>query len=947
MSDRKHFSAFISALLALLTGLIVTSAWFASSRHLEHEKVDASFRQNAAIHLQTVQNELDNAIMALRSINQLFVANPSVSREQFQVFTGPLLERYPYALNFDFHRIVSHAERPAFEAEIRKRYPDFAIMESGEQGRIIASSRPQYRVVDYIEPMQGNEAVFGFDADSQYGQKSAMQRAVDSGQPAATGLYRLMQEKGNQRGFLVLMPVYRQNASLHDVAARRQALIGDTAVAFRASDLIQQILAKTQLMNTPDISFSVYASATPDKKNLAFSNGNKSIPMRDSVLPHWLFYNQPETVAMQLEVAGRPWHMTLSAAPEPFYKANNNALYALIMSALLSVLAAAYVYTLSSRSRRIQSLVNLRTAELQLSNQRLNDDIEARKQTEHRLQILESAVQSSANAIFITSASAPDYAIEFVNPAFERMTGYTAADVIGRNLRFLFRDDQNQNGIKNIQEAVRHRREGHAVMRNYRKDGTLFWVETYFAPVKDETGQVHHFVVSSHDITANKRYQAELEFQAGHDVLTGLANRNLLDDRLSQAIAHGARQTHPVWVVSIDLNRFKFVNDTLGHKAGDMLLQAIGHRLQMAVQESDTVARLSADQFVLVLQEHGDNHLTLATMQQIMSSVAQPLSIQGHNFQQKCSIGIAIYPADGDTPEILRKHADIAMYRAKESGRNNIQFFAASMNAQALERLRLEDDLHNALERNEFLLHYQPQLDLYSGHIVGMEALIRWQHPSLGMIPPDRFIKLAEETGLIVPIGAWVIRTACAQNRAWQLAGLGYLQVAVNLSAIQFAQQDIVASIAAVLEHTELAAQYLEIELTESLVMTDVEQAIGILRELKGLGVQLSIDDFGTGYSSLSYLKRFPIDILKIDQSFVRDITVDPDDAAIVASIISLAHSLRMHVIAEGVETAAQLAYLRRNHCDQMQGYYFSRPIPANEFELILRQNKSLPTQEA
>lgn len=947
VSDRKHFSAFISALLTLLTGLIVTSAWFASSRHLEHEKVDASFRQNAAIHLQTVQNELDNAIMALRAINQLFVVNPSVSREQFQVFTRPLLERYPYVLNFDFHRIISHAERPAFEAEIRKRYPDFAIMEAGEKGRITAGSRPQYRVVEYIEPMQGNEAVFGFDADSQHGQTAAMQRAVDSGQPTATGLYRLVQETSKQRGFLVLMPLYRPNASLHDVAARRQALIGDTAVAFRAEDLIRQILAKTQLMNMPDISISVYANATPDKKHLAFSNGNKGIPMHDGVLPHWLFYNQPATVALQLEVAGSPWHMTVSAAPKPFYKANNNALYALIMSVLLSVLAAAYVYTLSSRSRRIQLLVNQRTAELQLSNQRLNDDIAARGKTEHRLQILESAVQSSANSIFITSASAPDYAIEFVNPAFERMTGYTAADVIGRNLRFLFRDDQNQNGIRNIQEAVRSRREGHAVMRNYRKDGTLFWVETYFAPVKDEAGQVHHFVVSSNDITANKRYQAELEFQAGHDVLTGLANRNLLDDRLSQAIAHGTRHTHPVWVVSIDLNRFKFVNDTLGHKAGDMLLQAIGHRLQMAVQESDTVARLSADQFVLVLQEHGDDHLTLATMQKIMAAIAQPLSIHGHNFQQKCSIGIAIYPTDGDTPEILRKHADIAMYRAKESGRNNIQFFAASMNAQALERLRLEDDLRNALEHDEFLLHYQPQVDLCSGHIVGMEALIRWQHPSLGMIPPDRFIKLAEETGLIVPIGAWVIRTACTQNRAWQLAGLGYLQVAVNLSAIQFAQQDIVKSIAAVLQQTGLAAQYLEIELTESLVMTDVEQAIGILRELKGLGVQLSIDDFGTGYSSLAYLKRFPIDILKIDQSFVRDITVDPDDAAIVVSIISLAHSLRMHVIAEGVETAAQLAYLRRNHCDQMQGYYFSRPVPANEFELLLRQNKSLPTEDA
>ncbi|NMM26145.1 MAG: EAL domain-containing protein [Glaciimonas sp.] len=934
-------------MLTLLAGLLVTSVLFVSSRHLENDKVEASFKQNAVIYLQTIQNELDNAIMALRAINQLFVTNPSVSREQFQVFTRPLLERYPYVLNFDFHRIISDHERPAFEAGIRKRYPNFAIMEANGQDRITARSRTRYRVVDYIEPMQGNEAAFGFNADSQPGQAAAMERAVDSGQPAATGLYRLVQEKGDQRGFLVLMPVYRQNASLHDVASRRQALIGDTAVAFRARDLIGQILAKTQLVIPADISISVYAKAAPDDEYLAFRKGSKSMPAHDGVMPHWLFYNQPATVPMQIEVAGSPWHMTVSAAPEPFYKTNNNALYALIMSALLSVLAAAYVHTLSSRSKRIQSLVNQRTAELQLSNQRLNEDIAAREKTEHRLQILESAVQSSANSILITSATAPDYAIEYVNPAFERMTGYTAAEVIGRNLRFLFRDDRKQDGIKDIQEAVRSRREGHAVVRNYRKDGTLIWVEIYFAPVRNGTDQVHHFVVSSYDITANKRYQAELEFQAGHDVLTGLANRNLLDDRLNQAVAHGARHAHPVWVVSVDLDHFKFVNDTLGHKAGDLLLQAIGNRLQLAVQESDTVARLSADQFVLVLQERNYAHLTLATIEQIMDTIAQPLSIHGHNFQQKCSIGIAIYPADGDDPEILIKHADIAMYRAKESGRNNIQLYAASMNARALERLRLEGDLHNALERNEFLLHYQPQVDLGSGHIVGMEALIRWQHPTLGMIAPDRFIMLAEETGLIVPIGAWVMRTACAQNRAWQLAGLGYLRVAVNLSAIQFAQRDIVKSIAAVLQQTELAAQYLEIELTESLVMTDVEHAIGILRELKGLGVQLSIDDFGTGYSSLSYLKRFPIDVLKIDQSFVRDITIDPDDAAIVVSIISLAHSLRMNVIAEGVETAAQLAYLRRNNCDQIQGYYFSRPVPANDFELILRQNKNLPAEDA
>nr|WP_035627050.1 EAL domain-containing protein [Herminiimonas sp. CN] len=943
-----HSSALTPALLTLLAGLIVTSVLFVSSRRLEHDKIEASFRKNAEICLQTVQHELDEAVMALGAINQLFVTNQTVSREQFRIFTRPLLDRYPHVLNFNFHRMVSQAERPAFEAEQRKRYPDFAITEVDGQQRVTARSRQHYRVVDYIEPMQGNEAAFGLDAGFQSEQAAAMQRAADSGQAAASGLFRLAQEKGRQRGFLVLMPVYRHNASLHDAASRRQALLGDTSAAFRAGDLIGQILAKTRLANPTDISISVYANAASDDQYLAFRKGSKAMPaMHDGILPRWLFYNQPGTASMPLQVAGTPWHMTVSAAPEPFYKANNNALYALIASALLSLLAAAYVYTLSSRSRRIQSLVQLRTAELRLSNQRLNDDIAARKKTEHRLQILESAVQSSANTIFITSASAPDYGIEYVNPAFERMTGYAAHEAIGCNVRFLFRDDQQQDGLKNIQEAVRNRREGHAVVRNYRKDGTLFWAEIYFAPVRDEAGQVHHFVVSSHDITANKRYQAELEFQAGHDVLTGLANRNLLGDRLNQAITEAACHGHPVWIISADLDRFKFVNDTLGHKAGDMLLQVVGNRLQQAVREFDTVARLSADQFVLVLQERGDAPLTLATIEQIMEAVAQPLSIHGYHFQQKCSIGVAIYPADGDDPEMLMKHADIAMYRAKESGRNNIQFYAESMNARALERLRLEGDLRNALERDEFLLHYQPQVDLRSGRIVGMEALIRWQHPTLGMIAPDRFIKLAEETGLIVPIGAWVIRTACAQNRAWQLAGLGYLRVAVNLSAIQFAQQDMVKSIAAVLQQTGLAAQYLEIELTESLIMTDVEHAIGILRDLKALGLQLSIDDFGTGYSSLSYLKRFPIDVLKIDQSFVRDITVDPDDAAIVATIISLAHSLRINVIAEGVETAAQLAYLQRNHCDEMQGYYFSRPVPADAFERILRQDKSLPIDAA
>ncbi|WP_420473316.1 EAL domain-containing protein [Noviherbaspirillum sp. ST9] len=438
---------------------------------------------------------------------------------------------------------------------------------------------------------------------------------------------------------------------------------------------------------------------------------------------------------------------------------------------------------------------------------------------------------------------------------------------------------------------------------------------------------------------ARRRYAQQLEYHAGHDILTGLPNRALLQDRLNQAIAYASRYCYSVWVLFLDLDRFKFVNDSLGHKAGDAVLKTIAARLEASVRETDTVARLGGDEFVLVLPERADETLNTSVVQRIMDAVAAPLVVEGHEFFLGCSIGVAVYPSDGDDPETLVKNADIAMYRAKESGRNNFQFYTAAMNERLLERLRIEGDLRNALERGEFVLHYQPQIDLDTGRTVGMEALIRWAHPSLGMIPPLRFIGLAEETGLIVSIGEWVLRTACAQAVAWQRAGLGALRVAVNLSARQFAQHDLVHLVAGTLQETGLPPHLLELELTESLVMTDVDRAIGVLGELKSLGVQLSLDDFGTGHSSLSYLKRLPIDALKIDQSFVRDINQTPDDAAIVASIISLARNLRRHVIAEGVETLEQLTYLQSHGCNEMQGFYFSKPVPAELFERLLHED--------
>ena len=444
------------------------------------------------------------------------------------------------------------------------------------------------------------------------------------------------------------------------------------------------------------------------------------------------------------------------------------------------------------------------------------------------------------------------------------------------------------------------------------------------------------------DALARSASEQRIHHIALHDVLTGLPSRSLLQDRLSLAIGDSERSGEPLWVLLVDLDRFKYVNDSMGHKAGDVLLMTIAARLRSALHDNDTVARLSGDEFVVIMSQQAGQQLAPGLVQQLMDCVAQPVLLGTKEYSVTCSIGVAVYPTAGAMADSLIEHADIAMYSAKKFGRNNFQFYTPAMNDEAQERVRIESALRTALERDEFVLHYQPQVDLASGKIVGMEALIRWQHPELGMVSPMRFISVAEDTGLIVPIGAWVMRTACLQNRAWHDAGMGGLRVAVNLSARQFGSPDLLDNIRAVLDESKLDPHCLEIELTESLFMSDVTLAVDLLHSMKAIGVNLSIDDFGTGYSSLSYLSRFPIDVLKIDRSFVTNITRDANDAALVASIINLAHNLKLSVIAEGVETEEQLDYLRRHGCDEMQGYYISRPLPAPEFEQLLRKHNQL-----
>ncbi len=448
-------------------------------------------------------------------------------------------------------------------------------------------------------------------------------------------------------------------------------------------------------------------------------------------------------------------------------------------------------------------------------------------------------------------------------------------------------------------------------------------------------------VRAMHYSIERKRYQEQIEHQANYDALTGLPNRNLLLDRLKQAVS-SQRQARSIAVVFIDLDHFKLVNDSLGHNAGDKLLQKMAERLRSAVRDGDTVSRMGGDEFILVLNDQHNEEIIFRAMQRIVGKVNEPLTIDGRELYVTASAGISLHPQDGADVETLLKNADAAMYRAKENGRNNFQFYTAEMNMLVNERLSLETSLRRALERDEFLLHYQPKLNLKTGRIVGVEALVRWQHPEWGLIYPDRFIPLAEETGLIVQIGEWVLRTACTQNRAWQDAGLPLIVMSVNLSPRQFRQDALFRSVARILSETGLRPEHLEMEITESMVMHNAEASIAILKGLKEIGVHLSVDDFGTGYSSLAYLKSLPIGILKIDRSFVHDINGPggKSDGVLAQAIISLGHSLKLKVIAEGVEEDAQLAFLKANHCDEAQGYLFSRPVPPENCGLLLAAAK-------
>jgi diguanylate cyclase (GGDEF)-like protein/PAS domain S-box-containing protein len=560
-------------------------------------------------------------------------------------------------------------------------------------------------------------------------------------------------------------------------------------------------------------------------------------------------------------------------------------------------------------------------------------DVTERKQAEEKLRENEERYrllfERNLAGVF---RSTLDGRILEVNDSLARIFGYEREELLAQSSYSLyFNREERQRVMARLREQ---RTLSNVELRMRRRDGSPVWVLENMTLLDTAEGGILEGTII--DISDRKAAQEQVEYQAYHDVLTGLPNRLLFRDRISVALAHARRARRAVAVMFLDLDHFKLVNDTLGHTVGDGLLQAVADRLVSCVRGDDTVARMGGDEFTILISDIAETRSASTVAQKVLDSISRPIDVDGHELFVTTSIGIAIFPDDGSDAETLLKNADRAMYRAKELGRNNYQFATHALVEGAAGRLSLERSLHHAFERNEFVIHYQPMIEVGTRRVVGAEALIRWVSPEFGLMMPDSFVPVAEETGLIVPLGEWVLRTACAQMRTWHRAGHTDLNVAVNLSARQFQQRDLTSTIERILDETGLPPSSLDIEITESTAMHNAEMSLAILTRIKQMGVHISIDDFGTGYSSLAYLKLFPIDTVKIDQHFVRDLAEQPMDGAIVSAVISMARALKLRVVAEGVETEQQLEFLRRQHCETIQGFLCSRPLPAEEFEAVL-----------
>ena len=908
---RRRF-VFYPLLLVLL--LVVTA--FEYNQHQEQQRIQGLFERQVDLLHSTIQQHLDKHLATNTALKGFFDSSDSVTQDEFLRFANSI--RSHHSGVHEWTPRIRANEREAWE----KQY-NASIRQMTDNGKLQpALLQAEYFPVTLIMPLAGNEAALGFDISSNPRIAPIITHAITSGTTAASGAIQLAQDDKPHVGTVIYSPVYAKNQPLDSIEARKTHFLGFVACVFRIDVDIEAIfnwLGDKQLQ----LSLAIY-----DKDQLIYSN--YSIDKQQYIG----FSRLSKTLA--IDFAGRQWQIHYLPSSKFFHRQQSPFTSWLLLGGFLFCsLTGAGLLLLTGRTARVEALVFDRTQNLLRSNEALNQEITLRRQQENELRIAATTFESH-EAIIITDTNS---CILRVNKAFSDMTGYHAKEVLGKNPKLLASGQHDKDFYQQMYEALATKNQWKGEVWNRRKDGEIFPEMLTITGVRDAQNQLTHYVAIFSDITVQKSAEKEIHNLAFYDPLTHLPNRRLMLDRLKQEIAAAKRQMNFGALFFLDLDHFKNLNDSRGHQVGDELLIQVGQRLKAIIRHEDTACRLGGDEFVVMipgrflsLQDATNHAIMLAD--KILLAINRPYIVQGSEHHFSTSIGVTLYPETVDQPEAIVQQADTAMYRAKECGRNSISFYQPSMQESADRRLTLEKEMRVALQEGQFLLHYQPQVnELHK--VISVEALIRWHHPTKGMVSPAEFIPLAEDTQLILPIGAWVLQEACRQIKTWDQQGSKIGHVAVNVSSRQFRQVDFVKQVRQVLLDTDIHANQLVIELTEGCVIEDIEDTIAKMQALQAMGIKISIDDFGIGYSSLSYLKSLPLSQLKIDQSFVKQID-NANAAVIVETIIMMAKSLGLNVIAEGVETPEQVNFLTAKGCLNFQGYYFSRPVPADEIKFTL-----------
>ena len=929
----------ISTWVIILGGLMLTAIAFAVVQNWERQKLQSDFSIAAENRYTALKREVESDILVLSSVRAFYLHAKVVTRSEFHNFTESFLLQHPGIQALEWIPRVPYSQREEYEkAAKRDGLKDFQITEQLAQNKIAkAGKRSEYFPVYFVEPYKGNELVLGYDLTSNPLRKEALDRSHDTGGIAATGRITLVQEKKGQSGFLVVAPVYQKNMPADSTQSRKENIRGFAVGVFRVGDIVERSLT---YLNPEGIDVYLYDNSAQGKERFLYVHPLRTGKTTDSLRNEEPVPDGSLKITRTLKVADREWQILFVATPD--YVASGKTWQpwgVLLAGLLLTGLLAGFLIVVA---RRAEELTN--------SNELLLQEIAGRRKTEEDLRLSEERFRRIfEEGHFGMTLVNSDDTIVIANKAFCGLLGYSEQELTGKNLIDLtFEEDREKSREISGQLFAGIIPVFRLEKRYVRKDGEILWANITTSGIHGKEDNVLYSLVIIEDLTESKKAEEKIHLLHYYDSLTGLPNRTFHKELIKRSIEHAQRHKEIFAIIYIGLDNFQRINDTLGYGIGDLLLKAVADRLTKSLRKSDYVARSSEGETVNVVSRvGGDEFIVLAhdlnqaqdaaiASRRLLDDISAPYDLSGREVFMTASIGIALYPDDGTDVDDLLKNAEKAMRHTKNEGKNNYHFYSSSMHSSVLELLTLESDLHKALERDELVLYYQPKVDAASRMVKGMEALIRWKHPDKGLIPPVQFIPLAETSGLIIPIGEFVIRTVCGQIKTWQEAGYKQMHIALNVSGRQFDQQNLMEIVKEALQDTLISPQCLELEITESTIMRNPEKAIQILTELNALGIGILIDDFGTGYSSLSYLKRLPLDFLKIDQSFVKGLASDPRDQAIIRAIIAMAHSLNLKTIAEGVETEEQLSFLQEHGCDEIQGYLFSRPLPAEEIPGIL-----------